>query len=60
MRGVGIAVAVLSGVISVAWYMESVICGRCFISTYLAPLAIVGTCVAVVLLTPSRRHHDSS
>ena len=50
MRHLGIVTVVTSALLSVAWYAESVICGRCFISTYLAPVAIVGNVVGAMLL----------
>jgi hypothetical protein len=58
MKGIGIAVAVASGVVGVAWYAEAVTCGRCFVSSYLAPFAILGNFVALALLARSRRARD--
>src|SRR6266568_6519011 len=47
-RSVGFACWVLSLVLSIAWLIEALTIGRGFISTYLAPFAIVGNVVGVV------------
>ncbi len=54
LRRFGIWVWGLSAGLSVAWYIESVTCGRCFISKYIAPFAIAGLFLAMYLMRKSR------
>jgi hypothetical protein len=48
-----IIVGTLLLVLSLAWVWESVTCGRCFISVYLAPVVIVGNLAMAVWRTIS-------
>jgi len=43
----------LSAIVAIAWFIEALTVGRRFISTYLAPLAIIGTVVGVFLMRKS-------
>ncbi len=54
---VAFAIGVPSGVLAAAWLVEAFVVGRGFISTYLAPVAIVGIFVSAVLMR--KRHSDS-
>jgi hypothetical protein len=49
-RRLGIWIWGLSAGLAVAWYIESLTCGRCFISKYVPPLALVGLFWAMCLM----------
>ena len=46
----GLVIWALSAALALAWFVESFTVGRGFISTYLAPLAIIGNLVGVFLM----------
>jgi hypothetical protein len=54
-RDLGFLCWALSAMLAVAWFIEAFTVGRRFISTYLAPLAIVGNVVGVFLMRKSSR-----
>jgi hypothetical protein len=59
-RQVGVALWLLSLVLSVAWLTEAMLRDRGFVSTYLAPLAILGNILAVFVIKetqPTEHHH---
>jgi len=49
-RRVGFLCWALSAVLSVAWLVEAFMVGRGFISSYLAPFAIVGNLAGMLLM----------
>jgi hypothetical protein len=49
-RRLGIWIWGLSPGLAVVWCIESLTCGRCFISKYVAPLALVGLFWAMYLM----------
>jgi hypothetical protein len=49
-RSVGFLCWAVSAVLSVAWLVEAFMVGRGFISTYLAPFAIVGNLAGMLLM----------
>jgi hypothetical protein len=49
-RQVGILLWLMSLVLSVAWLTEAVLRDRSFVSTYLAPVAILGNILAVFVI----------
>jgi len=53
-RDLGFLCWALSAIVAVAWFIEAFTVGRRFISTYLAPLAIVGNVVGVFLIRKSQ------
>ena len=55
-KNLGYIVWVVSFLLVVAWLAESVSRGRGFISTYLAPFAIIGNVVGIFLI----RHEEST
>ncbi len=48
-RKVQLALLLPSSVIVIAWIWESVVCGRCFVSQNLAPLAIIGILIVATV-----------
>ena len=48
-RGLGFLVWALSAMLAVVWLVEAFTVGRGFVSTYLAPFAIVGNLVGMWL-----------
>ena len=57
-QSLGLTVWALSATLTVAWLVEALSEGRGFISTYLAPFAIVGNLVSMPLMW--KRVHGSS
>jgi hypothetical protein len=53
-RGLGFLCWALSAMLAVAWFIEAITVGRRFMSTYLAPFAILGNVVGVFLMRKSR------
>jgi len=49
-RGFGFLIWALSGMLAVAWLVEGFTVGRGFISTYLAPIAVIGNLFSVILI----------
>jgi hypothetical protein len=49
-RSVGFLCWAVSAVLSVAWLVEAFMVGRGFISSYLAPFAIVGNLAGMLLM----------
>jgi hypothetical protein len=49
-RQVGIALWLMSLVLSVAWLTEAILRDRSFVSLYLAPVAILGNILAVFVI----------
>ena len=49
-RRLGFTIWALSAMLAVAWFFEAFTEGRGFISTYLAPFAIVGNLVSMPLI----------
>lgn len=58
-RRLGFGLLVASTGLSIAWLIESLTYGRGVISTYLAPLAILGNLLAVVLLANTASKRDN-
>ena len=56
-RQVGIVLWLMSLVLSVAWLTEAVLRDRGFVSTYLAPVAIVGNILAVFVIKETPTEH---
>jgi len=56
-RQVGVALWLMSLVLSVAWLTEAMLRDRGFVSTYLAPLAIVGNILAVFVIKETQPEH---
>jgi hypothetical protein len=53
-RQIGITIWLASLVLIVAWLTEAVLRDRGFVSTYLAPIAVVGNVLAVFVIKETR------
>ena len=53
-RQIGIGLWLMSIVLSVAWLTEALLLDRGFVSTYLAPIAILGNILAVFVIKETR------
>ena len=58
-RQIGITIWLASLVLIVAWLTEAFLRDRSFVSTYLAPVAVLGNVLAVFVIKESRpvEHH---
>jgi hypothetical protein len=58
-RQIGITIWLASLVLIVAWLTEAVLRDRGFVSTYLAPIAVLGNVLAVFVIKETRpvEHH---
>jgi hypothetical protein len=58
-RQIGITLWLVSLVLIVAWLTEAILRDRSFISTYLAPIAVLGNVLAVFVIKETRpiEHH---
>ena len=53
-RQVGVALWLLSLMLSVAWLTEALLRDRGFVSTYLAPVAVLGNILAVFVIKETK------
>jgi hypothetical protein len=59
-RQIGITIWLASLVLIVAWLTEAILRDRGFVSTYLAPIAVLGNVLAVFVIKETRpiEHHQ--
>ena len=59
-RQVGMTLWLISISLTVAWFTEALLRDRSFVSTYLAPVAIVSNILAVFVIKESQTTEDRS